>query len=92
MCSLPGDAPSVRHAKRRTDFTGFSLDPRDLANAADFVDVPAGDPDFKRRTSGRVRDSEVDLGPGFVVRDGSYVSARWPGDAHAFAHAFADLL
>ena len=23
----------------------------------------------------------------FVVEDGRYVSARWPGDAYAFAHA-----
>ncbi|MEQ1490682.1 MAG: type 1 glutamine amidotransferase domain-containing protein [Terricaulis sp.] len=65
---------------------------RALASADDFVNVPADDPEFKRRTSGTVRDSEADGGAGFVVRDGNYVSARWPGDAHAFAHAFADLL
>ena len=28
------------------------------------------------------------LGVGFTVRDGDYLSARWPGDAHRFA---ADL-
>lgn len=65
---------------------------RALASADDFVDVAADDPDFKRRTSAMVRDSEADRSAGFVVRDGTYVSARWPGDAHAFAHAFADLL
>lgn len=65
---------------------------RALAKTDDFVDVAADDPEFKRRTSGTVRDSETDRGPGFVVRDGKYVSARWPGDAHAFAHAFADML
>ena len=65
---------------------------RALASAADFIDVPPDDPEFKRRTSGTVRDSEGDRRAGFVVRDGNYVSARWPGDAHAFAHAFADLL
>lgn len=65
---------------------------RALARADDFIDVPSDDPEFKRRTSGTVRDSEVDCSAGFVVRDGRYVSARWPGDAHAFAHAFADLL
>jgi hypothetical protein len=26
------------------------------------------------------------------VRDGTYLSARWPGDIHTFAHAFADML
>jgi putative intracellular protease/amidase len=28
----------------------------------------------------------------YVVRDGSYVSARWPGDAYLFARRFAELL
>jgi putative intracellular protease/amidase len=28
----------------------------------------------------------------FVVRDGSYLSARWPGDAYLFACRFCDLL
>jgi hypothetical protein len=27
-----------------------------------------------------------------VVRDGCYVSGRWPGDAHVFADTFADVL
>jgi hypothetical protein len=26
------------------------------------------------------------------VRDGSYVSARWPGDAHTFARTFCEVL
>lgn len=30
--------------------------------------------------------------PGFVVRDGDYVSARWPGDCHAFAAACVTLV
>jgi putative intracellular protease/amidase len=29
--------------------------------------------------------------PGFIVRDGNYVSARWPGDCYAFARACVDL-
>ena len=35
----------------------------------------------------RVGDSR----PAWVVRDGNYVSARWPGDVHTFAHTFAQL-
>lgn len=65
---------------------------RSLAQASDFVDVPANDPHFKRRTSGTNRDSDGDRSAGFVVRDGVYVSGRWPGDAHAFAADFAELL
>jgi putative intracellular protease/amidase len=29
---------------------------------------------------------------GFVVVDGSLVTARWPGDCHAFAHKFLEML
>lgn len=38
------------------------------------------------------RDTETDTRPSFVVQDGNYVSARWPGDAHGFARAFEGLL
>jgi putative intracellular protease/amidase len=30
--------------------------------------------------------------PAFVVQDGNYVSARWPGDSYLFARCFRDLL
>jgi protease I len=39
-----------------------------------------------------LRDSPAHLERGFTVRDGSYLSARWPGDAHRFAHEFAAML
>jgi putative intracellular protease/amidase len=39
-----------------------------------------------------VRDTFADDRTAFVVRDGNYVSARWPGDAHTFAKTFAALL
>ncbi|MNK96050.1 Pyridoxal 5'-phosphate synthase subunit PdxT [compost metagenome] len=38
------------------------------------------------------RDSAKNLKPGFVVQDGNYLSARWPGDAHKFASSFAEML
>jgi protease I len=38
------------------------------------------------------RDTADDLDPGFIVRDGKYLSARWPGDAHRFAAAFVVML
>jgi len=64
---------------------------RALADPADFVATPPPGPNRWRQLAG-LRDSPRDLRPGFVVRDGQYVSARWPGDAHSFANAFADLL
>jgi putative intracellular protease/amidase len=38
------------------------------------------------------RGTATDDGPSFVVEDGNYVSARWPGDAYLFARRFADRL
>jgi putative intracellular protease/amidase len=65
---------------------------RALADAGDFADVPQGVPDYRRKTSGRARDTLTDDRPAWVVRDGSYVSARWPGDVHTFARTFSDVL
>ncbi len=65
---------------------------RALREASDYIDVDPAAPDARRKTSGLERDTPEDAGPAFVVRDGAYVSARWPGDAHTFAATFADLL
>jgi len=65
---------------------------RALASSADFCDVPKQASDYFRKTSGLFRDSDEDKRPAWVVRDRRYVSARWPGDVHAFAAAFAAVL
>jgi len=65
---------------------------RALARPEDFLDVPADAPDFRRKTGGMVRDTWDDDRAAFVVPDGDYVSARWPGDAHTFARRFAEVL
>ena len=65
---------------------------RALARPEDFRDVPKDDPDYRRKTSGLVRDTLDDETPAFVVRDRNYVSARWPGDIHTFAKTFATML
>ena len=65
---------------------------RALASPDDFLDVPRSAPDYRRKTSGLSRDAADDARPAWVVRDGTYVSARWPGDAHTFARTFVDVL
>ncbi|MBL8538484.1 MAG: DJ-1/PfpI family protein [Hyphomonadaceae bacterium] len=65
---------------------------RALRSPADFLDVPRDAAHYTRKSSGLARDSDEDATPAWVVRDGNYVSARWPGDAHTFAKAFAELL
>jgi putative intracellular protease/amidase len=65
---------------------------RALARPEDFLDVPLGAPDYARKTGGTVRDTWDDARPAFVVHDGNYISARWPGDVHMFAKSFAEVL
>ncbi len=65
---------------------------RALARADDFLDVVPGSPDARLKASGRARDTMTDERPAFVVEDGTYVSARWPGDVHTFAQRFAAIL
>jgi hypothetical protein len=65
---------------------------RALASPSDFEDVARDAPNYRRKTGGRARDSLTDDRPAWVVRDGLYVSARWPGDVHTFAQAFCDVL
>lgn len=58
---------------------------RALKDPADFRDVGPGTPHRWLKSSGVVRDTATDSRPAFVVEDGNYVSARWPGDTHTFA-------
>lgn len=64
---------------------------RALADPSDFLDVPGDAPDYRRKTNGLARDSGRDASPAFVVRDGNYLSARWPGDVHRFAREFSAM-
>jgi protease I len=53
-----------------------------LASPGDFVAGPMS----------TRRDAPNRLAAGFTVRDGRYLSARWPGDAHRFGNELALLL
>jgi len=53
-----------------------------LADPADFLEGPRS---FARDTPAH---PEI----GFTVRDATYLSARWPGDAHRFAIEFDAML
>jgi putative intracellular protease/amidase len=65
---------------------------RALEDPADFRDVARGSPHRWRKSSGMVRDTPADSRPAFVVDDGGYVSARWPGDTHTFASLLSQKL
>jgi putative intracellular protease/amidase len=65
---------------------------RALARPKDFLDVDPGAPHHRRKSDGWSRDTLTDARPAWVVRHGSYVSARWPGDVHTFARTFDEVL
>ena len=65
---------------------------RALARPEDFIDVDRDAPDVALKSSGRARDTIDDERPAFVVEDGTYISARWPGDVHTFAQRFSSAL
>lgn len=65
---------------------------RSLEHPTDYLDVPPEAKDYRRKTSGLARDTMKDQSASWVVQDRNYVTARWPGDAHAFAMRFAGLL
>jgi len=65
---------------------------RALAAESDFLDVPATSSNHRKQTSGIHRDTPQDSSPAFIVRDGNYLSARWPGDVFTFAQTFAAML
>ncbi|WAJ42953.1 DJ-1/PfpI family protein [Mycobacterium sp. Aquia_216] len=65
---------------------------RALADPSDFRDVERGTPHWRLKSSGMARDTATDSRPAFVVDDGNYVSARWPGDTHTFAGVVSDKL
>jgi putative intracellular protease/amidase len=81
---LPGEPMGYRSVEQEVQ--------RALAKPDDFLDVPAGTPDHFRKASGLFRDSPDDPRPAFVVRDGNYLSARWPGDVNTFATEFSKML
>ncbi|OBK43658.1 type 1 glutamine amidotransferase domain-containing protein [Mycobacterium sp. 1081908.1] len=65
---------------------------RALKDPADFQDVGSDTPHRWLKSSGVVRDTATDSRAAFVVDDGSYVSARWPGDTHTFATVVSQKL
>jgi putative intracellular protease/amidase len=65
---------------------------RALKDPTDFCDVVRGSPHWWLKSSGMARDTATDSRPAFVVDDGSYVSARWPGDTHTFATVLSQKL
>jgi putative intracellular protease/amidase len=52
----------------------------------------SGDQLLRGPLAGTSRGTDTNDKPAFVVTDGNYISARWPGDAYLFAKTFSELL
>ncbi len=65
---------------------------RALEDESDFLDVPSNVAHHFLKASGLFRDTKKDDKPSWVVSDGNYISARWPGDAHAMTRKFISKL
>jgi len=65
---------------------------RALKNSDDFQDVPKSDKHYFLKTAGIFRDKSNSSNAAWVVEDGNYLSARWPGDVHTLAHQFVAKL
>lgn len=59
---------------------------------AEVTSVLASPKHFLSGPTPMLRDSPTSDIFGFAVRDGNYVSARWPGDTHKFANTFLKVL
>lgn len=59
---------------------------------AEVTSCLANPTNFLKGPTPLLRDNPQSLSSGFVVQDGNYLSARWPGDAHLFGHTFLKML
>jgi protease I len=105
--SRGADGRSVLHGRKTTaltrpmELTAWSMTCAWLGNyyrtypttVEDEVSAALATPrDFVRGPMNGKRDAPDQLERGFTVRDGQYLSARWPGDAHRFAAEFAGMV
>jgi len=65
---------------------------RALKSENDFLNVPKNVEHSAIKTSGIARDNLHNNKPAWVVQDGNYLSARWPGDVHTMALDFVKCL
>lgn len=105
--SLAADGKSVLHDKKTTallakqEMAAYTMTGLWLGNyyrtypttvQSEVVSFLKNKDQFLTGGSTTKRDTENDPSPAFTVKDGNYLSARWPGDAYTFAKEFLKML
>lgn len=104
----PKTGRSVLHGRKTTALTALNMElPAWLATSpwlgryyrtypqtveAEVKAALASPRDFQSGPLLPLRDSATNLRSGFTVRDGNYLSARWPGDCHRYAHELVAMV
>lgn len=104
----PATGKSVLHGRKTTALTALNMELPAWAMTAPWLGnyyrtypqtvesevkaALASPDDFDRGPLLPIRDTEKNHRHGFTVRDGNYLSARWPGDCHRFAKQFVALV
>jgi len=83
----------LENSKEPTGFWSVEQEvKRALQCPEDFLDVPKNTTNYLLKTSGIFRDSLKNNKSAWVVQDGNYLSARWPGDVHTLTQKFIKQL
>ncbi len=64
----------------------------DISVETEVKQVLASPKDFKQGPFLPIKDSAENLKPGFTVKDGNYISARWPGDCYSLAAEYVAMV
>lgn len=73
-------------------FNSVEAEIKRLIGKENFINVPKNSNNYFIKTAGIFRDNENDFTPSFIVKDENILSARWPGDVHAFANEFVKII
>ena len=70
----------------------YYLTYREITVEDEVKSVLSSQENFIKGPSPLLRDNHNKLERGFFVRDRSYLSARWPGDAYKFSFEFIEMV
>lgn len=82
----------IETKNQKYGFNSVEAEIKRLIGDENFINVPKNTKNYLIKTMGIFRDCDDNFTPSFIVKDENIISARWPGDVHAFAYEFVKLL